>query len=276
MHRLLPLVVATAVAAPSALAQGPTMQMNAVTLLNQKSVQKELKLTDEQVKKADDAFKKQMKGRQEARDLEAEERTKRIEELHKESEKLAADILKPEQATRFRQIFLQQLGVQAFHRPEVAKELQITEEQKQQVEDLQKEARKQLAGLRQPGGDRAKIYKTVSDLNRSTTEKATALLTPEQKAKWKKLTGELFTAKSASAPRTASKRESPEVLSHHEGHKEHKGRERSFLCAFCVLRGFTLPKRVPWSCKPYDCSSPNKTSTRASPGSWPKTLRSRR
>src|SRR2546426_800776 len=73
---------------------------NSLGLLSQKSVQEELKMTDEQVENATKAVAKQREAMQGLRNLEQEERTKKLRELNEEAEKTVKEILKPEQATR--------------------------------------------------------------------------------------------------------------------------------------------------------------------------------
>jgi Spy/CpxP family protein refolding chaperone len=189
-----------ALAVSPALAQRPRpgagsgAGISGLTLLGNKSVQEELKLTDDQVKKVTDLAKKQGTARQALRELEGEERAKKMQEMAKEGDKMVAEILKPEQAKRLKQIQLQQQGSQAFNNPEVAKELKFTDEQKSKLREIQQDAEKQRAALRQPGGggDRTEAFKKMSEINKATTEKAMALLTPEQQATWKTLAGEPF------------------------------------------------------------------------------------
>lgn len=203
MRRFGLFVVAAAVialAASPALAQrqrpggGGAPGMGAVsnlTLLQNKSVQDELKLSDDQVAKVKDAAQKQAAARPSLQGLQGEERAAKMRELSKEGDKLVADILKPEQTKRLKQIRLQQQGATALASPEVSKELNFTEEQKTKLKELQADARKQMQGLFQ-GGNREEAMKKVTEINKSTNEKAMAMLTPEQKAKWKDMTGEPF------------------------------------------------------------------------------------
>jgi hypothetical protein len=139
-----------------------------------------------------EAFKKQLTTRQTIRDLEAEERPKKIAELDRESEKIALDILKPEQVKRFRQIAIQVLGARAFTRPDVMAALKLTDIQKQQVDIVLKHMAVEVKGLRQPGGNRSAVQKKMRELTKTGQEKIVQTLTAEQQAKWKELTGEPF------------------------------------------------------------------------------------
>src|SRR5262249_42296862 len=157
-----------------------------------KSVQDELKLTEDQTKTVAEASRKQMTARQSLRDLEGAEREKKTQELNKEAEKVVADTLKPEQAKRLKQISLQQQGAQAFNNPEIAKELNITDEQKQKIKTIQEDAMKEMRTLFQPGGDRTEAMKKIQELNKATNDKVMGVLTADQKTKWKEMTGEPF------------------------------------------------------------------------------------
>jgi len=170
----------------------PSSLTNAILLLDQKPIQDELKLDKDQIAKVAEAFKKQLTARQAIRDLEAEERPKKIAELDKESEKIALAILKPEQAKRFHQIALQVLGARAFTRPDVVAALKLTDAQKEQVDEVLKGIVDQVKGLRGPGGTRSAVQKKMIELTKSGREKIIKTLTADQQAKWKELTGAPF------------------------------------------------------------------------------------
>ena len=111
-----------------------------------------------------------------------------IEGPTKEVEK----ILKPEQMTRLRQIARQQGGPAAYLSPENAKDLKLTDEQKTKLKDINDELQKDTMALFQ-GGFSAETREKMQMLNKEASEKAAGVLTDEQKAKWKELTGEPFT-----------------------------------------------------------------------------------
>src|SRR5215468_7544344 len=62
-------------------------RMPGLMLLNQKSVQEDLKLTEDQAKKVEEAATKMMEAFQGLRDLDEAERPKKLEELNKEGNK---------------------------------------------------------------------------------------------------------------------------------------------------------------------------------------------
>jgi hypothetical protein len=189
---MLALTLCAMTAAPARAQTMPGSLTNAILLLDQKPIQEELKLDKEQAAKVADAFKKQLTTRQAIRDLEAEERPKKIAELDKESEKIALDILKPEQTKRFHQIALQVLGPRAFTRPQVIVALKLTDGQKVQVDEVLKEVANQVKGLRQPGGNRSAVQKKMRELAKAGQDKIVQTLSNDQKTKWKELTGETF------------------------------------------------------------------------------------
>jgi hypothetical protein len=185
----LALAVSTASAQPQ---QRGMPTMSPLMLLSNTDVQKELKLTSDQVKRVAKETTYQRIARQELRELEEKERVKKSAELNKESEKFVADVLKPEQAKRLRQIALQIDGPQSFGKPEVANELKLTEEQRQKTKGIQEEAAKQIRAMLRPGGDREETMKKRSEIIKATNDKVMSLLTPDQKAMWKEMIGEPF------------------------------------------------------------------------------------
>lgn len=160
-------------------------------LLTQKSVQDELKLSDEQVKKVKDLQEKQRESFQGLRDLSQEERQKKMREQGEATQKAVAEILKPAQLKRGRQIALQQQGARALGNEEVAKALNITDEQKQKIRDIQTKSREEMRGLGRDEDARTKRQ----ELTKATNEKVMGVLTSEQKTKLKELQGEPFTGK---------------------------------------------------------------------------------
>jgi hypothetical protein len=161
-------------------------------LLGQESVQKELKLTPDQIEKTKAALDKQGQAFQELQGLQGEERAKKFDEMRKEADKTIAEILKPDQAKRLKQITLQQQGVRgAVANPEIAKELAITEDQKGKIQEIQEETGKQMKELFQ-GGFSEENRKKMTEINKAANDKVMVLLTDDQKAKWKEITGEPF------------------------------------------------------------------------------------
>lgn len=175
-----------------------------LNLLTNKSVQKELKLTDEQIEKATKASveltEKFAERRAELRDMEPAERQEKSAAMNKEigveSKKAMEIILKPEQTKRFDQIALQVQGYRAFNVPETQTKLKLTDEQKTKIKEMADEAQAQMREIfqsAQNGGDRAEMMKKMTEFNKTMNEKAASMLTDDQKKNWKEMTGEPFT-----------------------------------------------------------------------------------
>jgi Spy/CpxP family protein refolding chaperone len=162
-----------------------------IFLLNQKSVQEELKLTEDQVTKVKELSEKQRESFRGLRDLSQEERQKKVAESAKANAKAVAEILKPEQLKRVKQITLQRRGAQALGDPEVAKTLNLTGEQKDKLKTIQDEVR-QARGNGQRGDRSEEAQKKRAEARKATNEKLMGVLTAEQKTKLKELMGEPF------------------------------------------------------------------------------------
>jgi hypothetical protein len=170
-------------------------------LLSNKSVQKELKATDEQVEKLN-AFAREMreKGREEfqgLRELSQEERREKMQALARtraaELVKGRDAILKPEQVKRFEEIQLQQSGAGAFSSPRVQEKLKLTEDQKTKVRAINMESgRSTREAFQDLQSDREGAMKKIAEIRKQATEKALAVLTDDQKKAWKEMTGEPF------------------------------------------------------------------------------------
>jgi hypothetical protein len=170
-------------------------------LINNEAVQKELKLSEEEVTKGKEAVQGITEKYQEEfgklRDLDQEERMTKMRELTtKQGEETYAALekaWKPEQVKRLKQIGVQAQGLQAFMSPAVDKALKLTDEQKEKVRSLQMEQGEEMQGLRGGGGgDPTEMMKKMATMRKEFTGKAVALLTDDQKKEWKELTGDPF------------------------------------------------------------------------------------
>jgi len=168
-------------------------------LLSNKSVQKELKATDEQAEKlnafARETMEKQRGEFQKFADLSQEERREKMRETARtravELHQGMSKILKPEQVKRFEEIQLQQSGVAAFMMPRVEERLKLADDQKSKLREISEEA---MRGAFQGGGqgDPEEARKKRAETRKQSTEKALAVLTADQKKTWKEMTGEPF------------------------------------------------------------------------------------
>ncbi len=175
-------------------------------LLASYTVQKEIQLTDEQKKRSDGSHRPiadrygavyyhQFGGAagvaahpekmQELLDLQ--------EPTRKEIDKAVADLLRPEQLKRYRQIQLQQTGIRALSDPDVEKALQLNDDQKKKINAIDRQ-------LHQEGSDMPRIslwnsraqMKARALLWKQAMERVVSVFNDEQKKAWKEMTGEPF------------------------------------------------------------------------------------
>jgi hypothetical protein len=171
------------------------------TLLGNASVQKELKLDDQQIEKAKEVADKDREKGQEIREtlqgLEGDERENKRRELTKERNevtlKAVGAFLKPEQIARLKQISYQQQGLMAFNDPEVAKKLNLTDGQKSDIQTIAQETREKLPTRDDFQSDREAAMKKMQEVNKEALSQATAKLNDEQQKTWKELIGAPFT-----------------------------------------------------------------------------------
>jgi Spy/CpxP family protein refolding chaperone len=167
-------------------------------LLNNPQVQQELKLTEEQRDKVSalgEQLREKFRGLgQELRGLSPEEREKRVQAVNEEVEKELAKVLKKEQLQRLKQIALQVEGLAALARPEIAKQVGLTEGQQQQIREILREANEKRRALFQQGppADRQAMFREMQKIREWVDEQIGKLLTEQQKKKWQELIGEPF------------------------------------------------------------------------------------
>jgi hypothetical protein len=173
----------------------------AAFLLRNPDVQKELKLSDEQVTKTKDVlqnvsatFKEKFAA---LKDTPQEDRQAKMQEIMKamsaENDKVLKDVLNADQQKRLKQLELQQRGADAFTDPEVEKALSMTAEQKEKIKTLNEDSRKEMREIFQnAAGNFQEAMTKIQTLRKETLEKTTATLTDAQKTKWKEMTGAPF------------------------------------------------------------------------------------
>ena len=208
-------LMAVALFVNPALAQRQQRQQG--SLLANKSVQEELKLSADQVTKTAEIDKAiGEKRREEMGKLSAEERRgdKGRELAKKFSDETNAElskVLKPEQQTRYKQIQFQQTvsrslsgggrrpggtGMQrAFYEiTSVADAMKFSDEQKEKLKAINEENKKKVEEARKEAGDdRAKVREATTKIVKETKESIQKVLTSDQKKKWEELSGKPFT-----------------------------------------------------------------------------------
>jgi len=173
-------------------------------LLANESVQKELKLEDQQLEKAKElgqkAREKMTAARSSFEGLDQEERRTKMTELNKEinesTMKAAGEFLKPEQITRLKQISYQTRGASALSDPDVQKKLNITDSQKTDIQTIVTDSMSEMRTIFQENqDDREAAMKKVGELRKQTLAKAEAKLNDEQQKSWKEMLGSPFEIK---------------------------------------------------------------------------------
>ncbi len=165
-----------------------------VMLLRQKSVQEDLKLTPDEASKIH-AFTTRQHAKAEAIHEGSEgDREKKYQELTRENEKFVSDVLEPAQAKRLHQIMLQKAGLLMVTQPEVASALKLTAEQKEKARELQAETHKEWVELHHSTSKENRSAK-MHELHANSHKRMMALLTDEQEAKFKEMSGKPFEGK---------------------------------------------------------------------------------
>jgi hypothetical protein len=166
-------------------------------------VQEELKLSDEQKKKLEkrlqDTVQDTMQFFQKLGDKKPEERQKEHHAyVEKAQEKLTAflkETLKEEQLKRLQQLERQQEGLFALGHPEIMKELEITDKQRQQFGEVVQEMQKKIEPLMkeaQKDGKPEEIGPKVMKIRQEHEGKIEAILNDAQKKQWKEMLGKPF------------------------------------------------------------------------------------
>lgn len=190
-NRLAVFVVAMIAVAP-VLAQpggpgGGRFQLDLTNLLQNKSVQEELKLTEEQTAKVKDLVDSIRKKVQEATSKIAAETIK------------GGNVLTEAQVKRLMQIEVQQLGVNALARESIQKELGLSDAQVTKIKGEMEGMTKSLTDLRKDIGKDFKNFKKMQEegakIRTATEEKLSGILTDSQKTKFLEMIGEKFELK---------------------------------------------------------------------------------
>jgi ribosome recycling factor len=168
-------------------------------LLLDPTVQEELKLDKEQIQKvrmSNGAFIGERRGdlvRLQAPNLTGEERRRLARTVLEDNMKAVTEGLKPGQAKRFKQIWLQQEGLTAFDDPEVQKALKLTDKQRDEITALGAELAKQAEDIyRSARANRQEAFQKIASLRKEKLDSALKVLTGEQRKAWKEMTGEHF------------------------------------------------------------------------------------
>jgi Spy/CpxP family protein refolding chaperone len=163
-------------------------------LLRQKSVQDELKLTKEECDKIHTFADGQWAKAEEYHKMDAEKAKGEWEKLGKANEKFVHDTLTPEQHKRLTQIGMQVAGLIWVLDAKVSKELNLTDDQKLKIKEMHKAAHKEYEEAVH-AADKAGREAKFEELRKAHRKELLAVLTDDQKAKWKEMAGEPFKGK---------------------------------------------------------------------------------
>jgi serine/threonine protein kinase len=159
-------------------------------VLTDDAVERELGLSTSQVERITTILAQAREQRAEAfrdyRWLSPEEQRRRFKEAAEERMQAVADVLRPVQNRRLGEIMLQHQGVFAFSDPDVARTLGLGAGQRQRIRAILDGFTP--AGPKRPGADER------TGKRQTGLEQVLALLTPEQQARWRAMTGEPFKA----------------------------------------------------------------------------------
>ncbi len=199
----------------TALLQGNNRQgTDPLELLQTPQIKQELSLTDSQsaqIKQIDQDFRTQLHQKASGVKLEGlsdQEKEAKLKEVKQEFDQLSQEtrrkvgsVLKPEQATRLKQIFLQIYGWGVLTKDDFSSDLSLTTDQQQKLNDLSSEMYKKIKtnweapNSKDPqqrnkvlAGDRQRIEQIIKDSN----QQAVALLKPEQQKTLETLKGKKF------------------------------------------------------------------------------------
>jgi Spy/CpxP family protein refolding chaperone len=163
-----------------------------MVLLRQKSVQHELKVTPDEARKIHEHCSRQWKKAEELAKAGKEEREKKFDAMAEENERFLKDCLKPEQRKRLKQIAMQRAGLLWIARSDVASNLGLSAEQKQKVKELHKEAHKEALEILRSNEGKMVKKEHLREMRMKDRRRLMAVLTDEQKRKWKEMIGDEF------------------------------------------------------------------------------------
>ena len=180
--------VAAAWAQEPAHPEGTTIKL---MLLRQKSVQKELDISDDVVRKIMAFTNEQAEAAGKAIGMAEAERKKAFAQLEEQNKKFLADTLNAKQNTRLNQLYLQFTAPYQLTKAEVAKALKLTDDQQQKFKDLYKEHHKEMGDIlfAKDTTGRAEKFAKLREKTRTAIQ---SILTDKQQAQAREVVGTPF------------------------------------------------------------------------------------
>jgi Spy/CpxP family protein refolding chaperone len=159
-------------------------------------VQEDLLLSNDQKQKLRETMTASVQETMKVHNLKGAEREQAMKSLrqkaHQELEASLKELLSTKQFRRFEQLKIQYETPSILVQPEVVKQLNITDEQRQRIigaiQEMQKEIEPLLKAAKS-GGNPQEILPKVIKLRRDCEGEIVALLTAAQKQQWEEMTG---------------------------------------------------------------------------------------
>ena len=179
-------------------------RMAGVGVLMAPQAQEELGLSEDQIEKISEIRENMqasmMEKFQGLQDVPQDERQVKMQavmsELGSGFETEIKDVLDEKQMARYKEMSLQAMGADAFNQSEVAEKLMLTSEQKEKIGTIMTTSQEETRTAFQDAmesGDREGLGPKMQELRTKAMADVTAVLTDEQKAAWKEMTGKPFT-----------------------------------------------------------------------------------
>jgi hypothetical protein len=163
-------------------------------LLLNKSVQQELKLSNDQITQLKEAVAKVLEDNKgelaKIRGAGPEERARVMRTIAEQTNKIVTKVLNEDQVKRLREIDLQERGPMALYDPEMRRSLKITDEQLGKLKELADTSIKQAQKFHDE-----RDVKKIREVVRNAQEKLADILTDEQKKAWREMLGKPFELK---------------------------------------------------------------------------------
>jgi hypothetical protein len=162
-----------------------------IVLMRHKAVRDDLKLTDQQAAKVREFASKQWKRAQEVGGLPTDKQASTWKEMARQDEQFLRDTLSADQRMRLEQIGIQVAGLLWVTRPDVARKLNLTDEQKKKAREVRRTAHKEMQEAVYGGSDEGREARIRAQV-KANRKRLMDLLTEEQRATWKRLAGPPF------------------------------------------------------------------------------------
>ncbi len=163
-------------------------------LVANRAVQKEIEITDEQKTELRE-LAGQRGERPNFQEMSAEERQEFLADRRKraaEAEKKLGEILDEGQMTRLKEIHIQAMGAAAIMDPEVSKALGITDEQRKEIRETGAKIREKYGEAMADRSNREAMAEAMAKVQEDLKAALSDLLSDEQKATLKEMTGKPF------------------------------------------------------------------------------------